>query len=153
SAKSRFTAIETDELLMYDRRKNIYKNDLEWNHKFTSAISCLVMFLIGAPLGSIIKKGGFGLPVLVAIIFFILMYVLTIQGDKYAKEGTMWVPLGAWMSNLVLFGFGVYFMIKALNDSRLFEADVYRIAFNRWKEKFEAWRETAPVIGKKRELS
>ncbi|MFT4033733.1 MAG: LptF/LptG family permease [Siphonobacter sp.] len=140
SAKSRLTSIETDDLLMYDRRKNIYKTELEWHHKFTTAISCLVMFLIGAPLGSIIKKGGFGLPVLVAIIFFILMYVLTIQGDKNAKEGTMWVPLAAWLSNAVLLGFGIYFMVKSLNDSRLFEADVYRIAFNRWKERLEAWK-------------
>ncbi|OZI08548.1 permease [Siphonobacter sp. BAB-5385] len=151
SAKSRLTSIETDDLLMYDRRKTMYKNDLEWNHKFTTAISCLVMFLIGAPLGAIIKKGGFGLPVLVAIIFFILMYVLTIQGDKYAKEGTMWVPLAAWMSNLVLLGFGIYFLTKALNDSRLFEADVYRITLNRLKERFMAWREKTPLFKKKSE--
>ncbi|PKK38307.1 hypothetical protein BWI96_00495 [Siphonobacter sp. SORGH_AS_0500] len=149
SAKSRLTSIETDDLLMYDRRKNIYKNELEWNHKFTTAISCLVMFLIGAPLGSIIKKGGFGLPVLVAIVFFILMYVLTIQGDKYAKEGTMWVPLAAWMSNLVLFGFGIYFLMKALNDSRLFEADVYSIAFNRLKEKVMNWKSQTTLFKKK----
>jgi lipopolysaccharide export system permease protein len=93
------------------------------------------MFLIGAPLGGIIKKGGFGLPVVIAIIFFIMMYVMTQQGDKAAKESRLAVQVGAWISNIVLFLFGLYFLKKAQNDSRLFEADVYAVYFNRMKEK------------------
>ena len=94
------------------------------------------MFLIGAPLGGIIKKGGFGLPVVIAIVFFIMMYVMTQQGDKAAKESRLAVQVGAWISNVVLFLFGLYFLKKAKNDSRLFEADVYAVYFNRFKEKF-----------------
>jgi lipopolysaccharide export system permease protein len=153
SAKTRLSSIETDLVILGDKEKQIYRNDLEWHHKFTQAVACLVMFLIGAPLGAIIKKGGFGLPVLVAIIFFILMYVITIQGDKMAKEGVAWVPLAAWLSNAVLFGFGVFFLIKAINDSRLFEADVYRIAFNRWRGRVQEWRRTTPWLQKKVKVS
>ena len=112
------------------------KTDLEWHHKFTNAFAVFVMFLIGAPLGGIIKKGGFGLPVVIAISFFILMYVMTQQGDKAAKESRVIVQIGAWASNTVLFFIGLYFLSKAKNDSRLFESDVYLIYFNQLKEKF-----------------
>ena len=117
------------------KQEDSHRTDLEWHHKFTNAIAVFVMFLIGAPLGGIIKKGGFGLPVVIAIIFFILMYVMTQQGDKAAKESRLIVQVGAWLSNFVLFLFGIYFLKKAQNDSRLFEADVYAVYFTRFKEK------------------
>jgi lipopolysaccharide export system permease protein len=91
------------------------------------------MFLIGAPLGAIIKKGGFGVPVVVAVSFFILMYILTQQGDKMAKEGKVLVEIGAWISNSVLTLIGMYFLKIALNDSRLFESDFYRVLWDRVK--------------------
>jgi lipopolysaccharide export system permease protein len=147
-AKNNLSWAETNEALMQDKQIRVNKTDLEWHHKFTTAIACLVMFLIGAPLGSIIKKGGFGLPVLVAIIFFILMYVLTIQGDKLAKEGRAWVPAAAWASNAVLLGFGLFFLKRAREDSRLFEADVYRIYFNRLAQRFRERRETLRMLKK-----
>lgn len=153
SAKTRLSSIDTDIVILGDKEKLVYKNDLEWHHKFTQAVACFVMFLIGAPLGAIIKKGGFGLPVLVAILFFILMYVITIQGDKMAKEGVAWVPIAAWLSNAVLLGFGIFFLVKAINDSRLFEADVYRIALNRWRERWLEWRRTRALGQKNVEVS
>ena len=126
---------ETNYVTLVSKKEDSHRTDLEWHHKFTNAIAVFVMFLIGAPLGGIIKKGGFGLPVVIAIIFFIMMYVMTQQGDKAAKESRLAVQVGAWISNLVLFIFGLYFLKKAQNDSRLFEADVYAVYFNRFKEK------------------
>jgi lipopolysaccharide export system permease protein len=123
-----------------EKEKNVWKYQLESNHKFTQAISVFVMFLIGASMGAIIKKGGFGLPVLVSIVFFIFLYVLTLTGDKYAKDGLIWVPLGAWMANLVLFPVGLFLMQRARHDSRLFDGDVYRIAWERVKQKWIAYR-------------
>lgn len=110
--------------------------ELEKLHKYTQAFSCLVMFLIGAPLGAIIKKGGFGVPVLVSIIFFILLYVLTIQGDKYVKDGLLNVYTGAWLANSVLLVAGLYFIERARNDSRIFEKDVYQIYWAKFKKKY-----------------
>lgn len=123
-----------------EKEKNVWKYQLESHHKFTQAISIFVMFLIGASMGAIIKKGGFGLPVLIAIVFFIFLYVLTIVGDKYAKDGLIWVPLGAWLANLVLFPVGLYLMRQARYDSRLFDKDVYVIAWERLRAKWAAWR-------------
>jgi lipopolysaccharide export system permease protein len=123
-----------------EKEKNVWKYQLETHHKFTQSISIFVMFLIGASMGAIIKKGGFGLPVLIAIVFFIFLYILTIAGDKYAKDGLLWVPLGAWMANLVLFPIGLFLMQRARYDSRLFDKDVYIIAYERLKRKWMAWR-------------
>jgi lipopolysaccharide export system permease protein len=116
-----------------NKLKDTNKYDLEKHHKYTNALSCLIMFLIGAPLGAIIKKGGFGVPVLISIIFFILLYVMTNQGDKWVREGLLMVPVGAWLPNAVLFCVGVYFTDRARRDSRLFEKDVYMIYFKKIK--------------------
>ena len=118
-----------------EKEKNVWKYQLETHHKFTQAIAIFVMFLIGASMGAIIKKGGFGLPVLIAIVFFIVLYILTIAGDKYAKDGVLWVPLGAWLPNIVLFPVGLFLIQRARHDSRLFDKDVYIIAWERLKKK------------------
>lgn len=123
-----------------EKEKNVWKYQLETHHKFTQAVSVFVMFLIGASMGAIIKKGGFGLPVLISIVFFIFLYVLTLQGDKYAKEGLVWVPIGAWLANLVLFPVGLLLMQRARHDSRLFDKDVYVIAWERLKRRWAAYR-------------
>jgi lipopolysaccharide export system permease protein len=132
-----------------DKEKNIWRYQLETHHKFTQSVSVFVMFLIGASMGAIIKKGGFGLPVLVSIIFFILLYVLTLTGDKYAKDGLLWVPLGAWLANLVLFPVGLFLMQRARHDSRLFDKDLYIIAWQRLKQRWLTYRQRsdAPVAG------
>ncbi len=119
--------VESNETFLQNQLKDENRYRLELHHKFTQAISCLIMFLIGAPLGAIIKKGGFGVPVLVSIIFFILLYVFTIQGDKYVKDGILAVPVGAWLANSILFIVGLYFVDRARSDSRLFEMDVYQM--------------------------
>lgn len=111
------------------------KTNLEWHHKFTNSLAILVMFLIGAPLGAIIKKGGFGVPIVVAVSFFILMYILTQQGEKMAKEGKLLLQIGAWLANVILGLIGIYFMRIALKDSRLFEWDVYKMYWERLKTK------------------
>ncbi|CAG5069130.1 hypothetical protein DYBT9623_01865 [Dyadobacter sp. CECT 9623] len=116
--------------------KDANRYELEKHHKYTNAISCLIMFLIGAPLGAIIKKGGFGVPVLVSILFFILLYVLTNQGDKWVKEGLLAVPLGAWMANTILLLAGLYFIDRARSDSSLFDKDVYLMFVKRIKEQW-----------------
>jgi lipopolysaccharide export system permease protein len=119
-----------------EKQKSSYAYELESHHKFTQAVSVFIMFLIGAPLGAIIRKGGFGLPVLVSILFFIILYVLTLLGDKFAKDGAWPVVMGAWMANMVLFPVGLYLLRQARLDSRLFDKDAYLIAWNKLKARF-----------------
>ncbi|WP_339709714.1 LptF/LptG family permease [Cyclobacterium amurskyense] len=97
-----------------------------WYQKYTQSLACFVMFMIGAPLGAIIKKGGLGMPVLLSIIFFIMYYMLTITGEKWAKEGLSDPVFGTFFSNLALIPFGLFFLRQARKDARLFEPDFYQ---------------------------
>lgn len=99
---------------------------IAWYQKYTQAIACFIMFLIGAPLGAIIKKGGLGMPVLISILFFIFFYMLTITGEKWAKEGVTDAFFGTIFSNLCLLPFGIFFLRQARKDARLFEWDMYQ---------------------------
>ncbi|WP_339811434.1 LptF/LptG family permease [uncultured Imperialibacter sp.] len=125
----------------------IYRHIIEKHKKVALAFSCLVMFFIGAPLGSIIKKGGFGLPVILSIGFFIIFYVVSIMSEKYAREGLLDGAVAAWMPNMVLLPFGAFFLRQARNDSRLFDADVYLMFIDRLKKKW------ADFVQKKRQGS
>jgi lipopolysaccharide export system permease protein len=111
----------------------------EWHRKFTLSIACLVLFFIGAPLGAIIRKGGLGMPVVISVVFFIIFHVLSIMGEKLAKEGEIPPYIGMWMATVILFPVGVFLTIKATSDSSLFDADAYlnpiKDFFTRKKEK------------------
>ncbi len=115
--------IKTSQIDSYDREFRRY--EIAWYQKYTQAFACFVMFMIGAPLGAIIKKGGLGMPVILSITFFILFYMLTITGEKWAKEGVVDPFIGTWFSNLCLIPFGLFFLRQARKDARLFEPDFY----------------------------
>lgn len=117
------------ENLLYE----INRHKIERGKKLTQAISCIVMFLIGAPLGAIIKRGGLGVPVIVSIFFFIIFYVLSIMSEKWANEMIISPWLANWMPNIVLFPFGVVFLLQARVDARIFELDFYRVMFDKLK--------------------
>ncbi|MEQ9099479.1 MAG: LptF/LptG family permease [Imperialibacter sp.] len=132
----------------------IYRHIIEKHKKVALAFSCLVMFFIGAPLGSIIKKGGFGLPVILSIGFFIIFYVVSIMSEKYAREGLLDGAVAAWMPNMILMPFGVFFLRQARNDSRLFDADVYIIFIDRLKKKWASFvQRKSPVSTIEKALS
>jgi lipopolysaccharide export system permease protein len=102
------------------------------------------MFLIGAPLGAIIKKGGLGVPFLVSVLFFIIYYVLTIQGEKFAKQGNISVVMGVWLPDVILLLIGLVFLRQARVDARLFDTDFYMISLDRIKSRLKRRRELAP---------
>ena len=116
---------------VYNADKNIRRHQVEWFYKITMSLSCLVFFLIGAPLGAIIRKGGLGMPVIVSVFTFIVYYILDTSGTKLAREGEIPVWWGAWMSTSVLAPLGVFLTYQANKDSGVFNADLYKMAF-RW---------------------
>ena len=109
----------------YNIRRDIDVFTVEVYRKYTQAVACLIMFLIGAPLGAIIKKGGFGAPVLISILFFILYYVFSLTGEKWSKENLVDVPIGMWATNFFLFWIGLFFLSKARSDSTLLENNFF----------------------------
>jgi lipopolysaccharide export system permease protein len=104
---------------------------IEWHKKLTLSLACLVLFMIGAPLGSIIRKGGLGTPMVFAIGFFMLFYFSSTSGEKFAKEGEWGMIPGMWFSFIILIPVGVFLTYKAMNDSQVFNKDFY----NRWLQK------------------
>ena len=106
---------------------------IQWHKIIASSLACVAMFLIGAPVGAIIKKGGLGVPVLVSILFFIVYYVLTMQGEKVAKQGVIPVWVGVWIADVILFAIGLVFLRQARVDARLFDSDFYAVALEKAK--------------------
>lgn len=112
-----------------DRSKVLRKHKIEWHRKITLSIACLVLFLIGAPLGSIIRKGGLGTPLIFAIAFFMVFYFSSTTGEKFAKENSMTPFSGMWLATMVLVPIGIFLTYKAMHDSQLFNKEWYsRIA-------------------------
>jgi lipopolysaccharide export system permease protein len=104
---------------------------IQWHKILASSLACIAMFLIGAPLGAIIKKGGLGVPFLVSILFFIIYYLLTMTGEKWAKQGIISVQVGVWAGDVILFVIGLIFLRQARLDARLFEADFYMVLMDK----------------------
>ncbi|MCE7994293.1 MAG: YjgP/YjgQ family permease [Roseivirga sp.] len=132
--KNRATSLES---LKRDQRKFLVTK----NQQVARSLACMIMFLIGAPIGAIIKKGGLGLPVIVSVIFFLIYYILNTTGDKWGKEGVFDPAVAVWISNAILLPFGLFFLRQARNDARLFEADVYHVWWLRIRSFFKRRKE------------
>ncbi len=114
---------------VYDLRKLATRYTIEWHKKFTLAVACFIMFFIGAPLGSIIRKGGFGLPVVISVLLYIVFHIISIVGEKMAKSGTSTPVSGMWLAIMVLLPLGIFLTYQAANDSGLFDKNAYQRLF------------------------
>lgn len=116
------------------KHKKLRKANVEWHRKFTLSFACIVLFLIGAPLGAIIRKGGMGMPVLISILFFLAYHISSITGEKSAIQGVLSIPFGMWLSAFILTPLGIFFTIRAASDSTLFEISLHKNLNMRIKE-------------------
>lgn len=116
---------------MDGREKMTARFAIEWHRKYTLSIACFILFLIGAPLGAIIRKGGIGTPVVVSVVFFLIFHVTSIMGEKFAREGVLEPEVGMWISSAVLLPIGVFLLYKATRDSALFDIELYGKFFGR----------------------
>lgn len=113
------------------REKDIRYNKIEWHRKFSLSMACFVLFFLGAPLGSIIRKGGLGMPLVVAIIFFLIFHLLNMFGEKFVKESIVSPFMGMWLAVLVLTPVGIFLTYKAMHDSQLFNKEYYSRFFKK----------------------
>lgn len=118
-------------MLTNDGDKLIRQHKIEWISKITLALTCIVFFFIGAPLGAIIRKGGLGLPVLISVLVFIIYYILDNSGYRMARGGMWTIWFGKGLAPAVLVPMAVFFTYKATNDSVVFNMDMYRDFFRR----------------------
>ncbi|HXB92513.1 MAG TPA: LptF/LptG family permease [Puia sp.] len=110
-------------LLYENEENNLRQHEIAWHEKITLAVACIVMFLIGAPLGSIIRKGGIGMPLIFAVVFFVIFFLLNNFGKKFVKEDVLTPIGGMWMATYVLTPIGLFLVYKALHDSTLFNKE------------------------------
>jgi lipopolysaccharide export system permease protein len=118
------------------RKRELRLHQIEWHRKFALSFACMVLFLIGAPLGSIIRKGGLGMPLVISVVFFLIFHLLNMFGEKFVRNDTMTPLMGMWMSSFILIPVGIFFTYKAMRDSQLFNAELYSRIFNRIKNLF-----------------
>ena len=111
-------------------REYVNKHDIERHKKFTLSVACLLLFLIGAPFGSIVRKGGLGLPLVASVGFFVFYYVVGMIAEKAVRESAIG-PMGMWISSFVMLPIGLFLTLQATTDSSLFDAASWKRFFNR----------------------
>lgn len=129
------------------KKQELRMYQIEWNKKFALAFACIVLFIIGAPLGSIIRKGGLGMPLVIAVVFFLIWHLMNMFGEKFVRQDLMTPFAGIWMASYILLPIGIFLVYKAMNDSQLFNNEFYFRAFKSIRNKIHL------VIKSKRNFS
>lgn len=129
--QSQVSELDFQSMFTSDADRNIRQHYIEAINKFTLALSCLIFFFIGAPLGAIIRKGGLGIPVIISVLVFIIFYVLDSMGYRMSRDGVWTVWFGKALAPAVLTPVAVFVTYKANNDSVVFNLDAYRNFFMR----------------------
>ena len=117
--------------ILHQLDKDLNKHKIYWWEKITLSLGCLVFLLIGAPLGSIVRKGGLGYPVIISVATFILYYIFETSGSKMAGEGVWKIWFGSWLSTFILLPLGLFFTYQANKDSGILKNDSINTFFKR----------------------
>ena len=112
------------------------KHVFELNSKYAFATICFVFLFIGAPMGALVRKGGFGYPLLIAIFFFVLFITLTLTFKRMAEASVLSAMVSVWMPNLIILPMGLFLTYKAMNDSKVFDTTRAKIFFQKVRERF-----------------
>jgi len=125
ASKSMKENIEMHDRNIYSKSKLLHKHEIVMQKKVTFSIACFLLFFIGAPLGAIIRKGGLGMPAVVATIFFVLFWVVSFTGEKYTAEGVLPAWQGMWIAPLMLLPIGFFLTYKATIDASLLDVHAW----------------------------
>jgi len=129
-----------------DRSAQIAKFQVEWHRKLMLAFACVVFFFIGAPLGAIVRKGGMGVPAVIAIVFFLIFHILSYSTEQMVRSGALPAWPGMWISTFVLLPIGIFLTWKAATDSPLFDRDAYDRVWNGFSSLFKPRHAHPPTV-------
>lgn len=124
--KMRKNEMEFRAMQMHDEKNRFRRHQIELIKKFTLSVACIIFLFIGAPLGAIIRKGGLGTPLVISVLLFLVYYIIDNTGYKLARDGHWVVWVGMWLSTFMLLPLGIFVTYKAMNDSAVFNPDLYR---------------------------
>lgn len=130
--QSLLSDLEFKTMITDDGNKMIRQHQIEAVNKFLLSLLCLIFFFIGAPLGSIIRKGGLGIPVIVSVLVFIVYYILDNSGYQMSRRGIWTVWFGRSLAPGVLVPVAIFVTYKANKDSVVFNLDAYRHFFRKF---------------------
>jgi lipopolysaccharide export system permease protein len=130
TARSAAKDIRSQAELQRADQEYINRHLIEWQRKYTLSVACLLLFLIGAPFGSIVRKGGLGLPLVASVLFFVIYYVIGMIAEKAVRESAIG-PIGMWISFFALLPIGIVLTIEATTDSSIFDAASWKRWFRR----------------------
>ncbi|GAB5400166.1 MAG: hypothetical protein Aureis2KO_17510 [Aureisphaera sp.] len=127
--------------------KRLNKHEIAFHEKFALAIACIILFFVGAPLGAIIRKGGMGLPMVVAVLLFLTYHFIGIFAKNSAEDGTMHPFIASWLSTFIMFPLGIWLTYRATTDQGIFDMDSFLQRFKFLKKKEEEHIEVEePII-------
>ncbi len=115
--------------------EQLWRYEIEWHRKYSLCAACLILFFIGAPLGSIMRKGGIGIPLTISIFIFVIYWVISTMGERMARVGTLSAAWGMWLSSLILLPVGIFLIYKSTQESH-------------WSE-FRIWKKAKLLFSKK----
>ncbi|MDC8004791.1 LptF/LptG family permease [Aureisphaera galaxeae] len=115
--------------------KRLNKHEIAFHEKFALAIACIILFFVGAPLGAIIRKGGMGLPMVVAVLLFLTYHFIGIFAKNSAEDGTMHPFIASWLSTFIMFPLGIWLTYRATTDQGIFDMDSFIQRFNFLRKK------------------
>jgi len=124
-ARNNYNYLKRSQEEFKNRKKYITRYKIEQHRKIMLSFACIVLFFIGAPLGAIIRKGGFGFPVVFSIIFFLIFHITSTAGEKMAKQDVAPAFIGMWLGIIVLLPFSIFLTNKAINDSTILDKEFY----------------------------
>ena len=127
-----------DDVHYYEGQElSVRKCQIEWYRKFTLSFACFIFFFIGAPLGAIIRKGGLGMPVVVSVLLFIIYYIISMMGERSAREAAISPAVGMWISAFILLPLGIVLTYKSVTDSEMMSTESYKMFFTKLLKRFK----------------
>ncbi len=130
-------SFEYNRQLIKDKVELKARYDIEWHRKFTLSFACFALFLIGAPLGAIIRKGGLGMPLVISVLLFVAYHVISFTGEKSVRSAVTDPWKGMWMSTMIFLPVGIFLAYQAATDSNIMDAESYKQFFNRIIKRFK----------------
>ncbi len=134
NAKSSF---EYNRQMLKEKVELKARYDIEWHRKFTLSFACFALFLIGAPLGAIIRKGGLGMPLVISVLLFVAYHVISFTGEKAVRSAVTDPLKGMWMSTMIFLPVGIFLAYQAAHDSNIMDAESYKLFFRKLLKKFK----------------
>ena len=145
-ARRQVSDMRSNETDVYQYAFMLRRTDIEFLKKFAQALACLLLFFIGAPLGALIKKGGLGTSAIIAVLFFVLYWVVDISGNKLARDGAATAAMGTFISAVVLAPIGFFLTNRAIHDATFFDGDIIKTWWRRIKSKVAGFFKPKKII-------